>query len=59
MEASIILEGCKKIEEKGARVISYIADQDASTFPTLQQYLVRNLTTYLENWIKNNKLQKF
>jgi hypothetical protein len=35
MEAALITEGFLKIEKLGARIKEFMADADASTFPTL------------------------
>ena len=36
MESAIIKEGFQYIYKNGARIVNYIADADASTYPLLQ-----------------------
>ena len=71
MESSILREGFLEIQNKGAQIVTFVADADANTYPTLQiscdwkiekidceNHLSRNIFIYADNWRKDSK-EKF
>ena len=71
MEAALIVEGFAELENKGARVMQYIGDQDSSVMNRIIRkfewgehvlkvdcinHKIKNFTTFLINWRKKNRL---